>query len=77
MVENLSKFLKTNNLDHKSCGFEQKRAPNARSGIKKQTEAYYIQLETVDAHAPGHVRTIVRREHQAHMCTSSSRDHIH
>ncbi len=74
MVENLSKFLKTNKFGPQKCGFEQKRAPYARSGIKKQTEAYYIQLETVDAHAPGHVRTNVRREHQAPTDARSSEE---
>ena len=44
------------------------------AGIKEQTEAYYIQLETVDAHAPGHVRTNVRREHQAPTHARSSEE---
>jgi hypothetical protein len=73
MVENLSKFLKTNKFGYKSCGFEQKIPQNARiRNQKANREAHYIQLETVDAHAPGHVRTIVRREHQArtHVRTS-------
>ena len=45
---------------------------HASRNQKANREAYYIQLETVDAHAPDHVRTIVRREHQArtHVRTS-------
>ena len=66
MVENLSKFLKTNNLDHKICGFEQKVAQKCTlaSESKANREAE-PQPETVDAHAPGHERTNVRSEHQA------------
>ena len=59
MVENLSKFLKTNNLDHKICGFEQKVAqkckvhtsrPNQKANRERNSN-----LQTVEAHASGHV----------------------
>ena len=63
MVENLSKFLRTKNKFRKIDGFEQnaKRTQHRT----KQTEKRNSNLETVDAHAPGHERTNVRREHQA------------
>jgi hypothetical protein len=73
MVENLSKFLKTNKFGTKVAASNKNVAQNARRN-QKQTEAYYIQLETVDAHAPGHVRTNVRREHQAPTHARSSEE---
>ncbi len=60
-------------LRTKSCTkrSESKKAKKQRSA---PALSLLIQLETVDAHAPGHVRTIVslRREHQArtHVRTS-------
>jgi hypothetical protein len=65
--ENRQKFdveKQTNKLGYKSCGFEQKSAQKCRISIKSNTKRN-CNLETVDAHAPGHERTIVRREHQA------------
>ena len=63
--ENRQKFVVTNKQWPKIDGFEQKscRKVHGHFGIKKRTEAE-LQLETVDP--TGHVRTNVRREHQAH-----------
>ena len=70
--ENRQKFdveKQTNKLgykSYKSCGFEQKSCTKVHCSIdKKQTNRANSNLETVDAHAPGHERTNVRREHQA------------
>ena len=69
--ENGRKFVVTNKQWPKIDGFEQKscRKVHGHFGIKKRTEAE-LQLETVDP--TGHVRTNVRREHQAraHVRTS-------
>ena len=53
---------RTKNKFRKIDGFEQNVH---KSNNNKATEKRNSNLETVDAHAPGHVRTIVRREHEA------------
>ena len=50
MVENLSKFLKTNNLDHKSCGFEQKVAQMHASRNQKANREAYVAASNKKLH---------------------------
>ena len=44
------------------------------SELKSKPRRAELQLETADAHAPGHVRTNVRREHQAPTHARSSEE---
>ena len=78
MVENLSKFLKTNKFGYKSFGFEQKRCTKCTQESKSKPKRLYPTRDRRRARtrsrtyerqkrAPSaHARTIVRREHQAH-----------